>query len=169
MYFFRQYLHKSAKQNKNMPSAPSCSRKSTIEKSFFIIKDNTSSVSLWLTPFSLWLGHARVLTALGLSFIPLASLRYPQEKALYPLFLLHMQAQKKKLQKRKRRKEISRSAEHDKGDLPLTQPPFEKGGRKLYYGAKTLFWRSKNKVKTQSLLNTVKYSSKGDKINESYI
>ena len=29
---------------------PSCSRKSTIEKSFFIIKDNTSSVSLWLTP-----------------------------------------------------------------------------------------------------------------------
>ena len=35
--------------------------------------------------------------------------------------------------------------------------------------AKTLFWRSKNKVKTQSLLNTVKNSSKGEKINESYI
>ena len=49
----------------------------------------------------------------------------------YPLFLLHMQAQKKKLSKRKRRKKISHSAERDKGDLPLTQPPFEKGGRKL--------------------------------------
>ncbi len=31
----------------------------------------------------------------------------------YPLFLLHMQAQKKKLSKRKRRNEISRSAERD--------------------------------------------------------
>ena len=33
----------------------------------------------------------------------------------FPLFLLHMQAQKKKLSKRKRRYEISRSAERDKG------------------------------------------------------
>ena len=49
----------------------------------------------------------------------------------HPLFLLQNQAQKKKLSKRKRRKEISHSAERDKGDLPLTQPPFEKGGRKL--------------------------------------
>ena len=72
----------------------------------------------------------------------------PKQKIYaYPLFLLHIQAQKKKLQKRKRREGIdtyakhvcrrrrdgviSHSAERDKGDLPLTQPPFEKGGRKL--------------------------------------
>ena len=35
--------------------------------------------------------------------------------------------------------------------------------RKLYFGA------AKIKLKTQSLLNTVKNSSKGEKINESYI
>ena len=57
----------------------------------------------------------------------------PLEKALYPLFLLTKQAQKKKLLKRKRRAEILRSAERDKGSSPLTQPPFEKGGRKLYH------------------------------------
>ena len=61
------------------------------------------------------------------------SVNSPQEKAFYPLFLLHMRAQKKKLSKRKRRKKISRSAECDKGSSPLTQPPFEKGGRKLDY------------------------------------
>ena len=54
----------------------------------------------------------------------------------YPLFLLHMQAQKKKLQKRKRRYEISRSAERDKGSAPLNAAPFEKGARKLYYAHK---------------------------------
>ncbi|HBO66039.1 MAG TPA: hypothetical protein DD628_05090 [Clostridiales bacterium] len=42
------------------------------------------------------------------------SVNSPQEKAFYPLFLLHMRAQKKKLSKRKRRKKISRSAERDK-------------------------------------------------------
>ena len=82
---------------------------------------------------------------------------------LHPLFLLTKKAQKKKLQKRKRRNEISCSVEHDKGDLPLTQPPFEKGGRKLYFGA------AKFQLKRQSLVNTVKNSSKGEKINESYI
>ena len=46
----------------------------------------------------------------------------------------------------------------------------QKAGENFNCGcAKTLFWRSKNKVKTQSLLNTVKNSSKGEKINESYI
>ena len=82
------------------------SLKSTIKEKFLYFKDNTSSVSLWLTPS-------------------------PTGEGFHPLFLLHIQAQKKKLQKRKRRKKISRSAERDKGDLPLTQPPFEKGGRKL--------------------------------------
>ena len=80
-------------------------------KSFFNVKDNTSS------------------TAIAVPLLPL-------EKALYPLFLLQNQAQKKKLSKRKRQKKLSRSAERDKGDLPLTQPPFEKGGRKLYYSEK---------------------------------
>ena len=47
-----------------------------------------------------------------------------------PLFLLHMQAQKKKLSKRKRRHEISRSAERARRRRRLA-PPFEKGGRKL--------------------------------------
>ena len=54
-----------------------------------------------------------------------------KNQILHPLFLLHIQAQKKKLSKRKRRNKISHSAERDKGDLPLTQPPFKKGGRKL--------------------------------------
>ena len=56
----------------------------------------------------------------------------------FPLFLLHMQAQKKKLSKRKRRYEISRSAERDKGYAPLMAPPFEKGGRKLIVGVQKL-------------------------------
>ena len=65
----------------------------------------------------------------------------PKQKIYaYPLFLLHIQAQKKKLQKRKRRKKISRSAERDKGDLPLTQPPFEKGGQKLYSAGESFNW-----------------------------
>ena len=56
----------------------------------------------------------------------------PKQKIYaFSLFLLHIQAQKKKLSKRKRRKKISHSAERDKGDLPLTQPPSPKGGRKL--------------------------------------
>ena len=58
----------------------------------------------------------------------------PKQKIYaHPLFLLHMQAQKKKLSKRKRRDGvISHSAECDKGSAPLMAPPFEKGGRKLY-------------------------------------
>ncbi|HBO66128.1 MAG TPA: hypothetical protein DD628_05560 [Clostridiales bacterium] len=58
------------------------------------------------------------------------SVNFPLEKALYPLFLLTKQAQKKKLLKRKRRAEISRSAERDHR-CRWTTPPFEKGGRKL--------------------------------------
>ena len=62
----------------------------------------------------------------------------PQEKAFYPLFLLNMQAQKKKLSKRKRRNEISRSAEHDEDSASSTRKPLkrldlnfnEKSGRK---------------------------------------
>ena len=49
------------------------------EEKFLYFKDNTSSVSLWLTPS-------------------------PTGEGFHPLFLLHMQAQKKKLSKRKRRK-----------------------------------------------------------------
>ena len=83
------------------------SHKSTIKEKFLYVKDNTSS------------------TAIAVPLLPL-------EKALYPLFLLHIQAQKKKLPKRKRRKEISRSAERDKSYALLTAPPSPKGGRKLY-------------------------------------
>ena len=54
-----------------------------------------------------------------------------RNQIFHPLFLLHMQAQKKKLSKRKRRNKISRSAEHDHR-CRWTPPPFEKGGRKLY-------------------------------------
>ena len=56
--------------------------------------------------------------------------RQKKNQILRPLFLLHMQAQKKKLSKRKRRHEISRSAERDRRRRRLA-PPFEKGGRKL--------------------------------------
>ena len=93
---------------------------------------------------------------------PSISNRQNKKSKSIPLFLLKKKAQKKKLQKRKRRKKISRSAEHDHR-CRWTTPPFEKGGRKLYFGA------TKIKLKTQSLLNTVKNSSKGEKINESYI
>ena len=70
-----------------------------IKEKFFYFKDNTSSVSLWLTPFSLWLGHARVLTALGLSFIPLAPLRYPLEKAFIRFFFCIYRRKRKSYQK----------------------------------------------------------------------
>ena len=111
-------------------------------KSFFISKKHLIH-RYRVPPFSLRLGHARVLTALGLSFIPLAPLRYPQEKAPYPLFLLPSPPQKKKLSKRKRRKKISRSAERDEDSSSSTTPPFEKGGRKLLCGAQKLQIRAK--------------------------
>ena len=60
----------------------------------------------------------------------------PKQKIYaYPLFLLTKKAQKKKLSKRKRRKKISHSAERDKGDLPLTQPPPQKAGENFNDGA----------------------------------
>ena len=60
----------------------------------------------------------------------------PKQKIYaYPLFLLQKRAQKKKLSKRKRRNKISRSAERDKGDLPLTQPPPQKAGENFNDGA----------------------------------
>ena len=61
------------------------------------------------------------------------SRRQPKEKVRYPFrfFFCKNRRKRKSYQKEKRRNEISRSAEHDKGDLPLSQPPFEKGGRKL--------------------------------------
>ncbi len=49
-----------------------------------------------------------------------------------PAFLLAKEAQEKSLAKEKRRGKVSRSAESDKGSAPLTAPPFEKGGRKLF-------------------------------------
>ena len=54
------------------------SEKREKKKKFLYFKDNTSSVSLWLTPS-------------------------PTGEGFHPLFLLHIQAQKKKLSKRKRR------------------------------------------------------------------
>jgi hypothetical protein len=38
-------------------------------------------------------------------------------------------------------KDVSRSAERDKGSAPLTAPPFEKGGRKL-----SAFFNKFNKI-----------------------
>ena len=40
-------------------------------------------------------------------------------------------AKEKAIKKKSADEELSHSAERDKGDLPLPQPPFEKGGRKL--------------------------------------
>ncbi len=45
---------------------------------------------------------------------------------------------RKALQKKNGDKGISRSAERDKGSAPLTAPPFEKGGRKLFLRALSL-------------------------------
>ena len=104
--------------------------------------------------------------------------RQKKKSKSIPLFLLTKKAQKKKLPKRKRRKKISRSAEclPSLGDADTHAPrmcqfpPLSVDDTAFpKRRAKTLFWRSKNKVKTQSLLNTVKNSSKGEKINESYI
>ena len=117
---------------------------------------------------------------------PSISNRQNKKSKSIPLFLLTKKAQKKKLQKRKRRKKISRPAEclPSLGDadthaprmcqfppLSVDDTAFPKrraktliaAARKLYFGA------AKIKLKTQSLLNTVKNSSKGEKINESYI
>ena len=49
-------------------------------------------------------------------------------------FFFGTRGAKKKLCKKKREKEISPSADGDKGSAPLTAPPFEKGGRKLTDG-----------------------------------
>ena len=76
------------------------SLKSTIKRKYLYVKDNTSSTAI---------------------AVPLL----PQEKALYPLFLLQKQAQKKKLSKRKRRNGISHSAECDRRHRRLVQA-FEK-------------------------------------------
>ena len=51
----------------------------------------------------------------------------PKQKIYaYPLFLLHIQAQKKKLSKRKRRNKISRSAEHDEDSASSTRKPLKR-------------------------------------------
>ena len=129
------------------PEPSSSSLKSTIREKLLYVKDNTSS------------------TAIAVPLLPLSRRRRPRllrkavnsplEKALYPLFLLPSPPQKKKLSKRKRRYEISRSAERDKGSaftpsrrrrhtcfayvsIPLNAPPFEKGGRKLIVGVQKL-------------------------------
>ena len=89
------------------------SYKSTIKRKYLYVKDNTSS------------------TAIAVPLLPLSRRRRPRllrksvnsplEKALFPLFLLHIQAQKKKLSKRKRRNEVSHSAEHDRRHRRLVQ------------------------------------------------
>ena len=73
----------------------------------------------------------------------------------YTLFLLHMQAQKKKLSKRKRRHEISRSAECDKSYALLMSAPFKKGARKLY-------WRAKTSIKSARNFIGARYEKKGN-------
>ena len=47
-------------------------------------------------------------------------------------------AKEKAIKKKSADEELSHSAERDKGDLPLPQPPFEKGGRKLLCGGRKL-------------------------------
>ena len=49
-----------------------------------------------------------------------------RNQIFHPLFLLHMQAQKKKLSKRKRRNKISRSAERDEDSASSTRKPLKR-------------------------------------------
>ena len=70
--------------------------------------------------------------------------RQKKNQILHPLFLLLMPPQKKKLSKRKRRHEISRSAERDKSYALLMSAPFKKGARKLYWRAKTSIKSARN-------------------------
>ena len=51
--------------------------------------------------------------------------------ALFAFSFAYTGAKEKAIKKKSADEELSRSAERDKGDLPLSQPPFEKGGRKL--------------------------------------
>ena len=53
-------------------------------------------------------------------------------------FFCKSRRKRKSYQKEKRRKKISRSAERDKGDLPLTSAPSPKGARKLQFGGRKL-------------------------------
>ena len=115
-----------------------------------------------MPPFSLRLGHARVLTALGLSFIPLAPLRYPLEKALYPLFLLQKPPQKKKLSKRKAPKEDFALCGARQGRLALDLGTFPKRC------TKTSIWRAKTLMRsTKTLLLCAKIFKKADEKQKS--
>ena len=114
-------------------------------KSFFISKKHLIH-RYRVPPFSLRLGHARVLTALGLSFIPLAPLRYPLEKALYPLFLLQKPPQKKKLSKRKAPKEDFALCGARQGRLALDLGTFPKRC------TKTSIWRAKTLMRSTKTL-----------------
>ena len=96
------------------------SRKSTIKEKFLYV---SSRVVEGADPYKLK---------------PKYSQQPKQKIYAYPLFLLHIQAQKKKLSKRKRRKKISRSAERDKSSALLIAPPSPKGGRKLCYSGRKL-------------------------------
>ena len=94
------------------------SQKSTIKEKFLYFKDNTSSVSLWLTP-------SAPVSATPTAFAPQIG-QFPTGEGFHPLFLLHIQAQKKKLSKRKCRDGvISHSAECDHR-CRWTTPPFKK-------------------------------------------
>ena len=70
--------------------------------------------------------------------------RQKKNQILHPLFLLPSPPQNKKLQKRKRRHESSRSAECDKSYALLMSAPFKKGARKLYWRAKTSIKSARN-------------------------
>ena len=80
------------------------SQKSMIKEKFLYFKDNTSSVSLWLTP-------SAPVSATPTAFAPQIG-QFPTGEGFHPLFLLHIQAQKKKLSKRKRREGIDTYAKH---------------------------------------------------------
>ena len=57
----------------------------------------------------------------------------PKQKIyVQPAFFCIYRRKRKSYKKENAEIEISRSAEHDKGSLPLTSPPSPKGGRKLY-------------------------------------
>ena len=94
------------------------------EKSYFMILHGGSKpypVSATPTAFASRIGQ----------FPPYDRAKVPstvktRNQIFHPLFLLHMQAQKKKLSKRKRRNEISRSAERDEDSASSTRKPLKR-------------------------------------------
>ena len=82
--------------------------------------------------------HAPHMCQFPYKIKPKYSQQTKQKIKVHSAFSFADAAAKEKLSKRKRRVEISRSAERDKSSALLIAPPSPKGGRKLCYSGRKL-------------------------------